>query len=249
MASAKDHPHRLLEYATTGLSSCKGKCKAPIKLGQLRYGTQVVVQEHRSMSWRCMGCITKKQADNFLADAEAAGLPPQEYLTVPPPRDAGGDGPEPAVVDTFLQYLSALSAEDHSRSGMLLKELSHHREPQAEPDEKKAEKNAVNLDTHTLDHQLRTDIDLIHLFSHDDMKALCLHHHLAGEGTKPELEQALREFYSEHHQQRAAAAHSSTSAATTASGDAHAEAPAKRDHHPTTEKKSPKKQKKQKGGC
>lgn len=79
-----EHPHRLLEYAPTGRSTCHGHCKSKIGQGELRFGTKVVVQDHESVSWRCIDCVvrppdgaTKSLFLTARIDAPASREPPR----------------------------------------------------------------------------------------------------------------------------------------------------------------------------
>ena len=236
--SAKDHPHRILEYARTSRSSCSGKCKKLIHEGRLRYGTQVVVNGHRSVTWRCMACITKKQADNLANDAHESGLTEREFLTVPPPPETGGDGAEPEVFEIFLKYLDAIKREDIKEKNELLRALNNEKGSNPESDPDKCEKEALKTDCHILDAQLKNDIDMIKLLTHDDLKAICFHHRLEHEGTTPDLQRVLHEYYatapilihSHHEHDRSHGAHHDQ---------------AKRDTHPEYKaEEKPKRQKK-----
>jgi hypothetical protein len=48
----------------------------------------------QSITWRDLKCITKRQADNLIADAGKHKQDVKAFLTIPPPPSSGGDGPE-----------------------------------------------------------------------------------------------------------------------------------------------------------
>ncbi len=68
----EDISHRFLEYAISNRGSCHGHCKKPIEEGELRYGTKVHVQDHDSITWRCVDCVTHAQAENIRKAAHDA---------------------------------------------------------------------------------------------------------------------------------------------------------------------------------
>ena len=53
----------IAEYAKTGRSSCKGKCKQPIAKGELRIAS--TGGEHNTPYWRHWGCVTGKVITNI----------------------------------------------------------------------------------------------------------------------------------------------------------------------------------------
>lgn len=61
----------LLEPAKSGRSKCKGSCKQQILKGAARLGTLVEINGSSSYSWRCLGCITVKVAQNAGGEASA----------------------------------------------------------------------------------------------------------------------------------------------------------------------------------
>ena len=85
-----EHPHRILEYSPTGRSACRGKCKQQIGEGALRFGVKVEIHRGEdtwsSLSFRCMRCITHRQAVNFFSACDETKHTPKEFLTVPPPQ-------------------------------------------------------------------------------------------------------------------------------------------------------------------
>eukprot|EP00929_Paragymnodinium_shiwhaense_P016786 TRINITY_DN12541_c0_g1_i1.p1 TRINITY_DN12541_c0_g1~~TRINITY_DN12541_c0_g1_i1.p1 ORF type:complete len:471 (-),score=161.13 TRINITY_DN12541_c0_g1_i1:229-1566(-) len=53
-----------VEPAKSARSSCKA-CKGQIAKDEIRFGSKVDMGSHDSFSWRCLGCITKKQVENL----------------------------------------------------------------------------------------------------------------------------------------------------------------------------------------
>ena len=52
--------------APTGRATCKGKCKSKIEKGELRLGTETEgAGDYTMVSYRKLGCVTKKQFDNM----------------------------------------------------------------------------------------------------------------------------------------------------------------------------------------
>jgi len=187
-----EHPHRFLEFATTGRAKCSGKCGKLIPEGTLRYGTKVVIQDHQGTYWRCLRCITKRQAQNLIKDSEIEKKTEHDFLTVAPSLAIGGHGPSEAVVDAFLHYIFALADDDTHTTKETLKELQKHTAKKdmkhdvaearaaaavkAKGDKSPEAKDGV--DTKVLDAQVLADPYLIDMFRVDDLRALCEHHGL-----------------------------------------------------------------------
>lgn len=89
----------------------------------MRFGTKVTVMEHDSVSWRCLRCITHRQAENLRNVAADHNTTVHDFLTVPLSGD-GGLGPSKEVVDTFCDYLEALHLEDKKKAAECLKVLN-----------------------------------------------------------------------------------------------------------------------------
>ena len=199
--SSVRHPHRILEYAPSGRSYCKGRCKERIKQGQLRFGTKVQIEDNQGISWRCMKCITKNQVRNLFSVAKkeegSEGLM-TEFLTHPPAPSAGGDGPEDAVVEEFTQYVYAIRDDDIEEATQRLRYLNTHTMRKQEGNILKRKSAAVKADTHSLDHQAREDFAILDLLSLADVRALCEHHKLNSNGIKAALEGRLAVYYAMH---------------------------------------------------
>ena len=57
-----------VESAKSGRSTCKGKCKAKIDQGALRFGSgKEAAWDGIQFYWRCSACMTTKVLDNMLA--------------------------------------------------------------------------------------------------------------------------------------------------------------------------------------
>ena len=196
-----EHPHRWFEYAPSERGHCSGKCKELIEQGQLRYGTKLHIQDHDSISYRCLACITHRQAENICSVASDQGLSVHKFLTVPP---SDANGPSERVVAMFIEYLEALHLENQEVAEKLLAQLDQERKPEEEvkgKGNKKATSNKKkrdsNVDLHELDAQIRDDQKMLKLFTVADLKSLCVHHDLATSGTKPSLQGRLEKFYDE----------------------------------------------------
>ncbi len=152
--------HRFFEYAVSSRGNCHGHCKKPIPEGALRYGTKVHIQDHDSISWRCIDCVTHQQAENIRSVAADAKQSVHDFLTVPPHES---HGPPPHIVDLFVEYLEALhlnKEEDISRLSSLLKR--HRKEVAAEEPKSKRSKKQSS----------KPDVDAAHL--DEQIKVLCL---------------------------------------------------------------------------
>ena len=156
----------------------------------MRYGTKFTVQDHDSITWRCLACITHRQAENIRNLAYQQGKSVHAFLTVPP---ADAHGPAPEVVDKFIVYLEALHREDDKRAKELLHELK------AEKRTPKSPANKVrSTDLHELDAQIKEDIEMLRLqFPVDDLKSLCIHHNLVEGGTRDDVQERLMDFYNQ----------------------------------------------------
>ena len=56
-------PPYILELAKSNMSTCKA-CKDKIAKGTVRFGTEAVIKEHVTYSWRHAACVTPKQIAN-----------------------------------------------------------------------------------------------------------------------------------------------------------------------------------------
>lgn len=151
--------------------------------------------DHDSVSWRCIKCITHKQAENIRQVASDHKTTVHDFLTVP----VGEHGPPEECVDTFVEYLEALHLEDKKRTASLLKKLNKYKAEEGKKPKKtksKAKKRkAEDVDCHHLDEQIKEDIEMIKLFTVGDLRALLEHHNLPSSGTKPFLVERLEEYY------------------------------------------------------
>jgi hypothetical protein len=195
MSTVAAIPHRILDYAPTSRLHCAGHCGKTIPEGNIRFGTMVEIMNHQSMSYRCVDCVTERQAVNLVRIAEGQKQCVKEFLTLPPPPDAGGEGVEDVVADLFVRYVDALIAGDKGVIKNIQQQLHrHHRRVEGD----RAVQVARHTDMHALDAQIRNDLDVMNLLTHDDLRALADHHGIKGpiDGmTKPELELALKEIY------------------------------------------------------
>lgn len=151
----------------------------------------MVVKHHEGMSWRCMACVTHKQAENIRTDAANEKKSVHDFITVPP---TDSNGPAEDVVTLFVEYLEALHLEDGKRIRVLRKQLQQSRKPVgSQSTSTKGRKR--NADVHHLDAQLSEDISMVDLFVVADLNSLLEHHGLDVSGTKPQLVERLRRFY------------------------------------------------------
>lgn len=156
----------------------------------MRYGTKFTVQDHDAITWRCLACITHRQAENIRNLAYQHGKSVHAFLTVPP---ADAHGPAPEVVDKFIVYLEALHREDDKRAKELLHELAAEKRTPKSP----AKTTVRTKDLHELDAQIKEDIEMLRQFPVDDLKSLCSHHDLPAEGTRDDVQERLMDFYKE----------------------------------------------------
>ena len=148
-----------------------------------------MVQDHESISWRCMKCVTHQQAKNVRNVAADEKKSVHDFLTVP----LGIYGPPKDCVDLFVDYLEALHLEDKEKTEMLLGKLEEFKmEDEDEKKKKKAKKTVSKkrkkdeeCDCHLIDEQIRDDITLLQLFSVGELRELLKHHKKDSEGTKP----------------------------------------------------------------
>ena len=222
---ADEHPHRWLEYAPSDRTHCAGKCKKLIHHGykcdvsnvgleflmsfvrELRFGTKFRIQDHDSITWRCLGCVTHQQAENIRNVAAEHKQTVHSFLTVPP---VDAHGPSEPVVATFIDYLEALHVQDETKTKELLEKLNRVRKVDGEEHDvpgdndncgdknspkkgKKRDKDEVDL--HELDAQICDDPDMLKMFAVDDLRSLCVHHGLDDSGTASAMKDRLTDFY------------------------------------------------------
>jgi hypothetical protein len=125
-----DQPRRCIEFSQTSRASCKG-CKNKIEQGQLRFGTLVTIQGSSSYQWRCLNCLTARQAANVLVVAAEDATDINAYCKSIARREAA-DGSLP---DTFAEFVSSLASDDKAKSAELLAKLKAL-EPAATPSKK-----------------------------------------------------------------------------------------------------------------
>jgi hypothetical protein len=128
--TAVDQPRRCIEFSQTSRAACKG-CKNKIAQGQLRFGTLVTIQDSSSYQWRCLDCLTARQASNVLLVAAGDATDIKAYCKLIARREAA-DGSLP---DTFAEFVSALASDDKPKSAELLAKLKAF-EPAVAPSKK-----------------------------------------------------------------------------------------------------------------
>ncbi|KXS15081.1 zf-PARP-domain-containing protein [Gonapodya prolifera JEL478] len=70
-------PTYIIEYAATGRAKCKGPKSCldkTISKGDLRFGTQITIQDHPGMAWRHWSCVTATILSKIKSVDDVTGL-------------------------------------------------------------------------------------------------------------------------------------------------------------------------------
>jgi hypothetical protein len=115
------------------------------------------------------------------------------FLTVPPPKAAGGNGPSDEQVAVFLIYLEVLANDDHDSAKVqyLLNQLKSFHPGHSHPRALEVEV-ARHLDLSILLNQIKLDPTFLSLLHHHDLRAIADHLMLGyTDGTKDDLKRRI----------------------------------------------------------